>query len=241
MEQKFLQSERCVCDLKIALDKKEREATASAQKLQDQLLAHVETVKRLEERVQRLEIEKTSLEGTVQQQSDRIEALQRDLQATAPAQAASQDRLEHTRARHQDSESNQLKDRALKCTLDKLKNAQPESTFLRESTQAEVEHYKELYLQEKKNRKFIAKKLERLEKVVMTDGKKRRVIEKKEEDSELEEMKNFYAEITHEVGRLRTKVRALSHKLDMDSRRSMQLEAKKLGFVRTAVYPAWEP
>ncbi|XP_048157545.1 filament-like plant protein 1 isoform X2 [Corvus hawaiiensis] len=84
MEQKFLQSERCVCDLKTALDKKEREATASAQKLQDQLLAHVETVKRLEERVQRLEIEKTSLEGTVQQQSDRIEALQRDLQATAP-------------------------------------------------------------------------------------------------------------------------------------------------------------
>lgn len=46
----------------------------------------------------------------------------------------------------------------------------------------------------------------RLEKVVMTDEKKLNVIEKKEKDSELEEMKNFYAEITHQVGRLRTKV-----------------------------------
>lgn len=53
MEKKYLQSERCVHDLKTALDDKEREATASAQKLQDQLLAHLETVKRLEEHVQR--------------------------------------------------------------------------------------------------------------------------------------------------------------------------------------------
>lgn len=53
---------------------------------------------------------------------------------------------------------------------------------------------------------FLTNLLIRLEKDLMSDGKKRSIIEKKEEDSELEEMKNFYAEITHEVGRLRTKV-----------------------------------
>lgn len=53
---------------------------------------------------------------------------------------------------------------------------------------------------------FLTNLLIRLEKVVMTDEKKLNVIEKKEKDSELEEMKNFYAEITHQVGRLRTKV-----------------------------------
>ncbi|NXB98827.1 ANR26 protein, partial [Orthonyx spaldingii] len=55
VEEKYLQSERCARDLKIALDDKEREATASAQKLQDQLLASSETnttVKQLEEHVQ---------------------------------------------------------------------------------------------------------------------------------------------------------------------------------------------
>lgn len=86
VEEKYLNSERCVHDLKTALDEKEREATASAQKLQDQLLASSETnttIKQLEEHVQHLEIENTRLEATVQQQSNRIEALQRDLQASA--------------------------------------------------------------------------------------------------------------------------------------------------------------
>lgn len=53
MEKKYLQSERCVRNLKMSLYNTEREATASAQKLQDQLLAQLETVKRLEEHVQR--------------------------------------------------------------------------------------------------------------------------------------------------------------------------------------------
>lgn len=64
----------------------EREVVASSQKLQDFLLASSgtnATIKQLEEHVQRLEIENARLEATVQQQSSRTEALQRDLQASA--------------------------------------------------------------------------------------------------------------------------------------------------------------
>lgn len=79
------------------------------------------------------------------------------------AQAASQDRLEHIRASHHASLRNQLKDRIrdLECELDKLKNAQQESSFPKECAQAEVEKYKELYLEEVKTRRCLAKKLER--------------------------------------------------------------------------------
>ncbi|NXQ49825.1 ANR26 protein, partial [Catharus fuscescens] len=79
------------------------------------------------------------------------------------AQAASQDRLEHIRASHHASLRNQLKDRIrdLECELDKIKNTQQDSTFPKESVQAEVEKYKELYLEEVKTRRCLAKKLER--------------------------------------------------------------------------------
>ncbi|XP_048157541.1 ankyrin repeat domain-containing protein 26-like [Corvus hawaiiensis] len=77
------------------------------------------------------------------------------------AQAASQDRLEHIRASHHASLRNQLKDRDLECELDKIKNAQQESTSPKECAQAEVEKYKELYLEEVKTRRCLGKKLER--------------------------------------------------------------------------------
>ncbi|NXE60054.1 ANR26 protein, partial [Calcarius ornatus] len=80
------------------------------------------------------------------------------------AQAASQDRLEHIRASHHASLRNQLKDRIrdLECELDKIKNTQQDSTFPKECVQAEVEKYKELYLEEVKTRRSLAKKLESL-------------------------------------------------------------------------------
>lgn len=56
LEEQKLQSERCVHDLKIVLDNKEREVVASSQKLQDLLLATSgtnATIKQLEEHVQR--------------------------------------------------------------------------------------------------------------------------------------------------------------------------------------------
>ncbi|KAM6092037.1 ankyrin repeat domain-containing protein 26 [Theristicus caerulescens] len=78
-------------------------------------------------------------------------------------QAASQDRLEEIRASHHASLRNQLKDRIrdLECELDRIKNTQQGSMFQKESTQAEVERYKELYLEEVKIRRCLANKLER--------------------------------------------------------------------------------
>ncbi|NXL46702.1 ANR26 protein, partial [Podilymbus podiceps] len=78
-------------------------------------------------------------------------------------QAASQDRLEQIRASHHASLRNQLKHRIkdLECELDRIKNTQQDSIYQKESTQAEVERYKELYLEEVKIRRCLANKLER--------------------------------------------------------------------------------
>ncbi|KAM9293509.1 ankyrin repeat domain-containing protein 26 isoform 2-T2 [Morus bassanus] len=78
-------------------------------------------------------------------------------------QAASQDRLEQIRASHHASLRNQLKHRIrdLECELDRIKNTHQDSIFQKESTQAEVERYKELYLEEVKIRRCLANKLER--------------------------------------------------------------------------------
>ncbi|NXK22114.1 ANR26 protein, partial [Arenaria interpres] len=78
-------------------------------------------------------------------------------------QAASQERLEQIRASHHASLRNQLKHRIrdLECELDRIKNTQQDSIFQKESTQAEVERYKELYLEEVKIRRCLANKLER--------------------------------------------------------------------------------
>ncbi|XP_072777670.1 ankyrin repeat domain-containing protein 26-like isoform X2 [Taeniopygia guttata] len=162
VEEKYLNSERCVQNLMATLDEKERETAASSLKLQDQLSAYLETVKQLEEHVQRLGFENTTLEGTVQQQSDRIDALQRDLQATTSAQAATQDFIKQSRTSH-DSLTNQLKDRIrdLECELERIKDTEQETTFQKQCTQAEVQKYKELYLKEVNISKCQAKELER--------------------------------------------------------------------------------
>uniref|UniRef100_A0A670YYC9 CCDC144C-like coiled-coil domain-containing protein n=1 Tax=Pseudonaja textilis TaxID=8673 RepID=A0A670YYC9_PSETE len=82
-EVQTIQCERSTHELRHALDIKEREASASAQKLQDLLVASSgtnNTIKQLEEHIQRLEIENARLEATTNQQSNRIEILQKDLQ-----------------------------------------------------------------------------------------------------------------------------------------------------------------
>ncbi|KAM6290360.1 ankyrin repeat domain-containing protein 26 [Porphyrio hochstetteri] len=78
-------------------------------------------------------------------------------------QAASQERLEQIRASHHASLRNQLKHkiRDLEHELDRIKSTQQDSIFQKESTQAEAEKYKELYLEEVKIRRSLANKLER--------------------------------------------------------------------------------
>lgn len=78
-------------------------------------------------------------------------------------QAASQDRLEQTRASHLASLTNQLEQRIrdLECELDRIKNTEQDRILQKESMQAEVERYKELYLEEVKTRRLLESKLER--------------------------------------------------------------------------------
>ncbi|NXH04151.1 ANR26 protein, partial [Loxia leucoptera] len=171
VEEKYLQSEHCVRDLKSALDDKEREATASAQKLQDQLLASSETnttIKQLEEHVQQ------------------IEALQRDLQASASCE----------------SERKKVK---------KL---------------IELKRPVELRLDQEMRRNLeLQKDFKRLKKLLSRATKKIKVYEEREMESELN-LKSRYSEMVSEVDRLRTKVAELSQQLDMESKKSMQLEAQ---------------
>ncbi|NWQ72589.1 ANR26 protein, partial [Neopipo cinnamomea] len=79
------------------------------------------------------------------------------------AQAAYQDTLEKIRTSHFDSLRNQLEDRIrdLERALGRTKSNQEERPFQKESKQAEVDKYKELYLEEVKTSKSLAKKLER--------------------------------------------------------------------------------
>ncbi|XP_063165588.1 ankyrin repeat domain-containing protein 26 isoform X2 [Candoia aspera] len=85
-EEQNIHCERSAHELRHALDAKEREASVASQKLQDLLLASSgasNAIKQLEEHIQRLEIENARLEATTNQQTNRIEILQKDLQDSA--------------------------------------------------------------------------------------------------------------------------------------------------------------
>ncbi|XP_053114062.1 ankyrin repeat domain-containing protein 26-like isoform X3 [Hemicordylus capensis] len=82
-EEQYIQSERHIHDLRSALNAKEHETSVECQKLQDLLVVSSErnnTIKQLEEHIQRLEVENARLEATTKQQTGRIEILQKDLQ-----------------------------------------------------------------------------------------------------------------------------------------------------------------
>ncbi|XP_053798190.1 ankyrin repeat domain-containing protein 26 isoform X2 [Vidua chalybeata] len=263
VEENYLQSEHCVRDLKTALDGKEREATASAQKLQDQLLASSETnttIKQLEEHVQHLEIENTKLEATVQQQSNRIEALQRDLQASASVHNRLEDlimSLQTAQAAAEDHQKQAQKKNVLALTSKDLQSIWEEQFKSRSNLEervAQLDREKaDLFEQCESERKKVKKLIElkrpvelrldqemrrnlelqkdfkRLKRLLSRATKKIKVYEEREMESQLNlkgEMKSRYSEMVSEVDRLRTKVAELSQQLDMESKKSMQLEAQ---------------
>ncbi|XP_055556278.1 ankyrin repeat domain-containing protein 26 isoform X3 [Falco cherrug] len=86
-------------------------------------------------------------------------------QKLAKMQAASQDRLEQIRASRHALLTSQLEHRIgdLERELDRIKNTQRDSIFQKESAQAEVEKYKDLYLEEVQQEldEKIAKELKR--------------------------------------------------------------------------------
>ncbi|XP_056307637.1 ankyrin repeat domain-containing protein 26 [Danio aesculapii] len=79
-EETYVQAERRIAQLKSSLDDKEREACSTTHKLEEALSASAgkeQTIRQLEEAVQRLEIENARLEATAKQQTNRIETLQK--------------------------------------------------------------------------------------------------------------------------------------------------------------------
>ncbi|KAM7180279.1 ankyrin repeat domain-containing protein 26 isoform 7-T7 [Macrochelys suwanniensis] len=78
-------------------------------------------------------------------------------------QAASQETLEQIRTTNNASLRNQLEHRIrdLESELARIKNTQEDRVFQKQSTQTELERYKELYLEELKIRKSLASKLDR--------------------------------------------------------------------------------
>ncbi|XP_051628008.1 ankyrin repeat domain-containing protein 26-like [Manacus candei] len=256
-EEKHLQSEHRVCDLKTALDAKGREAITSSQKLQDLPLASCETnmtggelsqqldmeprrgmpleaqkqalrgeLSSLRGKCENLEKSKCQLQEEVAELAHHLETLvldgsqreecRREVEERADQERSqklqevslvlqAQARLGQIRDSHCDSVRIQLEDRirGLESELDRVKRTQQESASRKEATQAEMTLYKELYLEEVKTRRCLAKKVERLEKLLRLERRKVRLNEEKESQSQLEEMKKSYCEKVKEVDRLR--------------------------------------
>ncbi|KAM6146981.1 ankyrin repeat domain-containing protein 26-like [Phoenicopterus ruber ruber] len=217
LEEQHLQSEHRVRDLKSVLDNKEREVMASSQKLQDLLLASSgtnTTIKQLEEHVQRLEIENARLEATVQQQSTRIEALQRDLQASVSMQK--QNVLALTSRDSPSMWEEELKSRSH--LEERVAQSDREKAELLEQCESERKKVKKLVElkrpvelrldQEMKRNIKLQKDCKRVKRLLNRAMKKLRAYEEKERESQLNlqgEMKNRYSEMVNEGGRLRTK------------------------------------
>ncbi|XP_071588697.1 putative ankyrin repeat domain-containing protein 20A12 [Heliangelus exortis] len=154
--EEHLQHEHSICDLKIALENKEREKRDCFQRLEDLLLAssgRTIAMKHLEGRIQCLEAKNARLQATVVQQNSTIETL---LQGSPLEQAASQDRMEEIRAHDHEAERKLLLSRMgdLKQELESEKYTLRESIVLKEK-------YEKLYLEEVKKRRWLQNELER--------------------------------------------------------------------------------
>ncbi|NWS50286.1 ANR26 protein, partial [Probosciger aterrimus] len=142
------------------LEKSRRQLKEEVAKLKH----HMET--NMVDRSQTEQYKRETEERTAQEIRQKLEEVNLFLQVMhylLQTQAVSQDRLEQIRASHHASLRNQLKHkiRDLECELDRIKNTQQDGVFQQESTHAEVERYKDLYLGEVKISRRLGNKLER--------------------------------------------------------------------------------
>ncbi|NXI43616.1 ANR26 protein, partial [Galbula dea] len=149
MHEKCDKLERGKCQLK-------EEVASLKQRLETSLVDHsqMEQYKR--------EVEERAGQE-IRQKLQEVNIFLQAMHALLQTQAASQDRLEQIRASHHASLRNELKHRIrdLESELNRIKNIQQDSLFQKETKQAEVEKYKELYLEEVKTRRGLENKLER--------------------------------------------------------------------------------
>ncbi|XP_072528004.1 ankyrin repeat domain-containing protein 26 isoform X5 [Salminus brasiliensis] len=208
IEEQYMQAERRINSLKGSLDEKEREVISTGQKLQEVLAASTctdQTIKQLEEAVQRLEIENARLEAAAKQQTNRIEVLQKEVQEANVVRH----RLEDLVTNLQSS----------KMTLeDQLSREMQKQSMLSHNAQDS----KALWEEELKSRSRIGLRLAELEKekgelssqMELEKKKAKKIAEqKKAVDTRLDQEMKRNTELQKEMYRLRTLVKTAKKKL----------------------------
>ncbi|XP_036432147.1 ankyrin repeat domain-containing protein 26 isoform X2 [Colossoma macropomum] len=207
-EEQYMQAERRINGLKGSLDEKEREVISTGQKLQEVLAASActdQTVKQLEEAVQRLEIDNARLEAAAKQQTNRIEVLQKEAQEANVVRH----RLEDLVTNLQSS----------KMTLeDQLSREMQKQSMLSHNAQDS----QALWEEELKSRSRIGLRLAELEKekgelsnqMELEKKKVKKIAEqKKAVDARLDQEMKRNTELQKEMYRLRTLVKTAKKKL----------------------------
>ncbi|XP_066524584.1 ankyrin repeat domain-containing protein 26 [Hoplias malabaricus] len=216
-EEQYMQAERRINGLKGSLDEKEREVISTGQKLQEVLAASVssnQTIKQLEETVQRLEIENARLEAAAKQQTNRIETLQKEVQESNMQSNASPGG--GVRLRLEDLVTNL---QSSKMTLeDQLSREVQKQSMLSHNAQDS----QALWEEELKSRSRIGLRLAELEKekgeltnqMELEKKKAKKMAEQKKSlDSRLDQEMKRNTELQKEMYRLRTLVKTAKKKL----------------------------
>ncbi|XP_076863224.1 LOW QUALITY PROTEIN: ankyrin repeat domain-containing protein 26 [Brachyhypopomus gauderio] len=216
-EELYVEAERRVNALKGSLGDKEREVITVGQKLQEALAATAstdQTIKQLEEAMQRLEIENARLEAAAKQHTNRIEVLQKEAQDAAVPSDSSPGGL--VRHRLEDLVTNlQSSKMSLEDQLSREMQKQNMLSHNAQDSQA-------LWEEELKSRSRIGLRLAELEKekgelsnqVELEKKKTKKMSEQKKAlDTRLEQEMNRNTELQKEMYRLRTLVKTAKKKL----------------------------
>ncbi|XP_059392524.1 ankyrin repeat domain-containing protein 26 [Carassius carassius] len=216
-EEVYVQAEKRISQLKSSLDDKEREACSTAQKLEVALAASTgreQTIKQLEEAVQRLEIENARLEAMTKQQTNRIEVLQKGVQEGAVLSGSS----------HGEGVRNRLEDF--------ITNLQSSKMMLEEQLNREVQKQsmlshnaqdsQALWEEELKSRSRLGLRLSELEKekaeltnqMELEKKKAKKLTEQKNSvDTRLEQEMKRNTDLQKEMYRLKTLLKAAKKQL----------------------------
>ncbi|XP_057185653.1 ankyrin repeat domain-containing protein 26 isoform X4 [Triplophysa rosa] len=216
-EELHVQAERRISHLKNTLDEKEREVYNTAQKLEEALAASAskeQTLKQLEEAMQRLEIENARLEAAVKQQTGRVEVLQKSAQEGAALSDSSPG--DGVRNRLEDLVTNL---QSSKMTLeDQLNREVQKQSLLSHNAQDS----QALWEEELKSRSRLGLRLSELEKEkgeltnqVELEKKKGKKLtdQKKSVDTRLEQEMQRNTELQKEMYRLKTLVKSAKKQL----------------------------
>ncbi|XP_057185661.1 ankyrin repeat domain-containing protein 26 isoform X11 [Triplophysa rosa] len=220
-EELHVQAERRISHLKNTLDEKEREVYNTAQKLEEALAASAskeQTLKQLEEAMQRLEIENARLEAAVKQQTGRVEVLQKSAQEGAALSDSSPG--DGVRNRLEDLVTNL---QSSKMTLEDQLNRESSAQVQKQSLLSHnAQDSQALWEEELKSRSRLGLRLSELEKEkgeltnqVELEKKKGKKLtdQKKSVDTRLEQEMQRNTELQKEMYRLKTLVKSAKKQL----------------------------